>query len=272
MNNAPGRRGISFGFREVSSCASVGCDPGLRLRSLSAFAIWMSLLASSTSMLFAAGPGANQSEVWTFDHLDKVAGFATTILGHPHLVKTPMGKAVQFDGVGDALFVNENPLANVEAFTFEVIFRPELGGAEEQRWFDISELDPKTGVDEEPNRENRYQFEIRVIGDQWCLESLVRTPKGGKQIIDRKLVHPLDVWHHVAMVYDGKEYRSYINHVLEGKAAANLAPIGPGHTSIGVRINKVYYFKGSVREARFSRRALGPDEFLKLPPQPKNSK
>jgi hypothetical protein len=254
------------------SNARVKYDPGPLLRVFFAFAVPIFLLGTSVGVLLAAGPGANQSEVWTFDRLDKVGGLPTIIMGHPHLVKTQMGKAVQFDGVGDALFINENPLANVEAFTFEVIFRPELGGAEEQRWFDISELDPKTGADEVPNRENRYQFEIRVMGDQWCLESLVRTPKGGKQIIDHKLVHPLDVWHHVAMVYDGTEFRSYINRVLEGKGAANLAPIGPGHTSVGVRINKVYYFKGSVREARFTRRALEPEEFLKLPPQPKNGK
>jgi Concanavalin A-like lectin/glucanases superfamily len=226
-------------------------------------------LATSVSILSAAPSVANQSQVWTFDHLDKVGGLPTTIIGHPHLIKTPMGKAVQFDGTGDALFIGENPLAGAEAFTFEAIFRPELGGAAEQRWFDISELDPTTGADEVPNRENRYQFEIRVVLDQWCLESLVRTPKGGKQLIDHQLLHPLNVWYHVAMVYDGKEFRSYINRVLEGKSAAELSPIGPGHTSVGVRINKVYYFKGSVREARFTRRALAPEEFLKPPPEPR---
>ena len=32
--------------------------------------------------------------------------------------------------------------------------------------------------------------------------------------------------------------------------------------SIGTRINKVFYFKGAVRLARFTRRALDPREFL----------
>jgi Concanavalin A-like lectin/glucanases superfamily len=245
---------------------------GRRLWDFFSLALWICFLTTSVSILSAAPSGANQSQVWTFDHLNKVGGLPTTIIGHPHLIKTPLGKAVQFDGAGDALFIGENPLAGAEAFTFEVIFRPELGGAEEQRWFDISELDPKTGADEVPNRENRYQFEIRVIRDQWCLESLVHTSKGGKQLIDRRLLHPLDVWHHVAMVYDGKEFRSYINGVLEGKEAAHFEPIGPGHTSVGVRINKVYYFKGSVEEARFTRRALAPEEFLKLPPQPRKGR
>ena len=42
---------------------------------------------------------------------------------------------------------------------------------------------------------------------------------------------------------------------------------GPGRSSVGVRITKVNYFKGAVREARFTKRALTPAEFLKVPPQ-----
>jgi hypothetical protein len=34
-------------------------------------------------------------------------------------------------------------------------------------------------------------------------------------------------------------------------------------TSIGVRQNKIYWFKGAVRKARFSNRALPPNEFMK---------
>jgi hypothetical protein len=35
-----------------------------------------------------------------------------------------------------------------------------------------------------------------------------------------------------------------------------------------VRINKLFYFKGAVRLARFTRRALAPPEFLKAPAKP----
>jgi hypothetical protein len=35
--------------------------------------------------------------------------------------------------------------------------------------------------------------------------------------------------------------------------------------SVGVRINRVNSIKGAVREARFARRALKPEEFLKAP-------
>ena len=39
-------------------------------------------------------------------------------------------------------------------------------------------------------------------------------------------------------------------------------------SSVGVRINKVFYFKGAVHLARFTRRALSPSEFLRIPAKP----
>jgi len=205
----------------------------------------------------------HRPEVWIFDRTDKIGGLATTVLGHPQVIKTPLGKAVQFNGVDDAIFIPEPPLAGLETFTFEAIFRPERGGKPEQRWFHLAEQDPKTGAD----TDTRFLFEIRVIEDQWCLDAFVHTPAVSKALMFRDLLHPLDVWHHVAMVYDGHEFRSYVNGVLQGKAAIHFDPEGPGHAAVGVRINKVDYFKGSVREARFTPRAITPEEFLKVPTQ-----
>lgn len=206
-------------------------------------------------------PAKDGAEIWTFDRIDKIGGIPATILGHPHVIHTPLGKAVQFNGIDDALFIGEHPLAGAGNFTFEAIFRPERGGAPEQRWFHLAEQDPKTGAD----TDTRFLFEIRVIDDQWCLDAFVHTPTANVALLDRKLLHPLDRWYRVAMVYDGAEFRSYVNGELQGQAAVHFDPQGRGHSSVGVRINKVNYFKGSVRQARFSRRVLAPAEFLKLP-------
>jgi hypothetical protein len=65
------------------------------------------------------------------------------------------------------------------------------------------------------------------------------------------------------MTYDGERFRSFVNGVEQGSAEVKLTPNGPGKTSIGVRQNRVYHFKGAMREARFSRRALPVGEFLK---------
>ena len=51
---------------------------------------------------------------------------------------------------------------------------------------------------------------------------------------------------------------------LNKKGALEFSPEGPGHSSIGMRINRKYYFKGAVRQARFTRSALAPAGFLKL--------
>src|SRR5690349_19455728 len=60
-------------------------------------------------------------EVWTFDRIDRIGGHATTILGHPHVIDTPLGKAVEFNGVDDGLLIGVHPLAGAETFTWEAI-------------------------------------------------------------------------------------------------------------------------------------------------------
>jgi hypothetical protein len=205
-------------------------------------------------------PRQAETIVWTFDRLENIGGHKTTVLGQPRVIDSPVGKAVEFDGVGDALFIDNHPLADAATFTWEAIFRPD-GGATEQRWFHLSEQDPVTGAD----TGNRMLFEIRVAGDAWYLDSYNESGPANKALMNRDARHPLGAWYHVASVYDGKEFRNYVDGVREGAAEIQLAPHGPGHASVGVRINKVFYFKGAVRLARFTRRALAPAEFLAPP-------
>lgn len=198
-----------------------------------------------------------EAETWTFDRLDNIGGHRTTVLGEPKVVDSPVGKAVEFDGVDDALFIERHPLAGATAFTFEAIFRPD-GGQREQRWFHLSERDPVTGAD----TGNRMLFEIRVAGEQWFFDSYNQSGEASKALMNREALHPLGAWYHVASVYDGREFRNYVNGVREGAAELHLAPHGPGHASVGTRINKQFYFKGAVHAARFTRRALTPSDFL----------
>jgi len=214
-------------------------------------------LAAGVPVLAQPGP---DSETWTFDRLDRINGHVVSLLGQPRIVDTPLGKAVQFDGEDDAMYVANHPLAGAAEFTWEAIFRPD-GGAVEQRWFHLSEQDSKTGAD----TDNRMLFEIRVKGEQWYLDSFVNSAGVGKALMNRQALHPLGKWYHVASVYDGRVFRNYVNGVQEGSAEVRFAPQGAGHSSVGVRINKVNYFKGAVRLAKFSRRALDPKDFLKAP-------
>jgi hypothetical protein len=104
-------------------------------------------LVMAGSLLFGQSAGAQSEEVWMFDQTSAVGGHAAQVLGHPRVIDTPLGKAVQFNGVEDALFVPVHPLAGAETWTWEVIFRPDADGAPAQRFFHLSVLDPATGKD-----------------------------------------------------------------------------------------------------------------------------
>jgi hypothetical protein len=195
------------------------------------------------------------SEVWTFDRVDRVGGHPTTVLGSPRVIKTPIGTAIEFDGIDDALVVDVHPLAGATTFTWEAIFRPD-GGNREQRWFHLQE----TGSD------NRMLFEIRVVENRWFLDSFNFSTTGTATLMNKSSLHPVGAWYHVAAVYDGKTFSNYVNGVQDGAAEVALSPQRPGRSSIGVRINLVDYFKGAIHSARFTRRALTPASFLKVPP------
>ncbi len=201
-------------------------------------------------LILAAGASG---ETWRFDNLTKIGGRAVKVLGHPKVIETPKGKAVEFNGIDDALFFEVHPLAGAKVFTWEVIFRPDHGGNPEQRFFHLQE----TGA------ETRMLFETRLTGDQWFLDTFVNSAAGNKALIDRTKLHRLGEWYHAAAVYDGHELRSYVNGELELKAELAFTPEKAGRTSVGVRINLRDYFKGAVREARMTKKALTPARFLK---------
>jgi hypothetical protein len=213
------------------------------------------LLGVAAAILVWAPLGAaDDVEIWIFDRLDRIGGHRTTVLGHPRVVDTPVGRAIEFDGVDDALLVDAHPLAGAETFTWEAIFRPD-GGRPAQRWFHLQE----SGSD------NRLLFEIRVVESRWYFDSYGHSGNAQQALMNRDLLHPLGAWYHVAAVYDGREFRNYVNGAPEGAAAIAFMPQGAGRSSIGVRINLVDHFKGAIHVARFTRRALPPAEFLRAP-------
>ena len=53
-----------------------------------------------------------------------------------------------------------------------------------------------------------------------------------------------------------------MNGELEMSTEIDFTPQEPGRTSLGVRMNQVYWFKGAIRKARFTRAVLSPEEFL----------
>ena len=223
----------------------------------------LGILATSASDTWAQG-----GQVFKFDNLSHIGGMTPKVEGSPQLVDSPVGKAVQFNGKDTGLLFPGRPLVGAKTFTIEAIFRPE-GGDFQQRWMHIAETDPKTGLDANPGGTSdpnpRFMFEVRVVDGQWYLDAFVNSASGSKALIDPKKLHPINQWYAVEQTYDGKTYRSYVNGVLENEGDVAFTPHKAGHMMVGVRMNRVNYFKGSVAEARFTDRALKPSEFLKLP-------
>jgi Concanavalin A-like lectin/glucanases superfamily len=232
------------------------------------------LLLFAAATLAGGGDLASQPNAmqitWTFDNLGTIGGLPVKVEGHPTVIPSPVGKAIVFDGVADALFIGKHPLAGATTFTWEAIFRPD-GGAEEQRWFHLAQQNRETGefvtlAPPGPTQDSnpRLLFEVRMVkGDQWYLDAFTN----GRALMFPDKLHPIGRWYQVAQVYDGRMYRSYVNGELQGEAELAYTPQGEGAASIGVRMNRVSYFHGAVAKARFTFKALPPADFITLPKQ-----
>ncbi len=196
----------------------------------------------------------SQSTTWKLDNLKKIGGHKIAILGQPKVIKTENGKAIEFDGVDDGIFIETNPLAGAKAFTIEAWFRPDADGPAEQRWLHVEDLE---------NVESRAMLETRVSKDLWFLDTFLKSGDNRLPLYAENFKHPTDRWYHVALVYDGTEMRHYIDGKLELSGKIAMKPFGRGRVSIGVRQNRVYWFKGAVRKVRFLHAALTPEQFLR---------
>ena len=205
-------------------------------------------------------PNSAAAIPWHFDSLQSIAGHPVEVGGAPTLIDTAAGKAVHFNGKTDVIYLPVHPLAGATTFTWEVVFRPD-GGDEEQRFFHLQEHDAATGTD----GDSRMLFEIRVIGDQWCLDGFVKSGENGLTLIDRAKLFPVGRWYRATLVYDGKDLHAYVNDALQGEGPLPFVPQTPGRTSVGMRINQISPFHGAVILARMTPTALAPSEFLQIP-------
>jgi hypothetical protein len=227
----------------------------------------LALLTVLTAACTVERPGdaaVSASTLWCFDRLDRIGGRPVRSEGQPLIIETAAGRAIQFDGVDDALFFDVHPLAGARTFTMEAIFRPD-GGAFEQRWLHLAEAGPggePGSYPPVPPSGSRFLFEIRVVGDRWYLDTFVAGPGYRQALMFPEKAYPLGRWYHVAQVYDGRFYRAYVNGELQGEAEIAFTPQGAGYSSVGTRINRRDYFKGAVRAARFTPQALTPSAFL----------
>jgi hypothetical protein len=194
------------------------------------------------------------SITWNLDRLDTIGGHKLTVLGQPKVIETPAGKALEFDGLDDGILLGVNPLAGLKEFTVEVIFQPYEGGPKEQRFFHMQEA----------ASENRVLFETRLTDDgRWFLDTFLKSGDGDYTQLAKDHLHKLGPWYHAALTIDAKQMRHYVSGQLELSTPITFTPLAPGQTSLGVRQNKVHWYKGAIRQVRVTPRVLSPEAFLK---------
>ena len=163
----------------------------------------------------------------------------------------PAGKAVEFGGVEDALFLKVHPLEGAETFTWRVIFRPDAGGAGSA---------------------------LRLSGKRHGHADVVRDPRGRRQVVPGQF---RAVWQGIESATGSREVHT-LGRGITRRPCTTARNIATTWTAcwrarrnctwrrraradvVGTRINRRDYFKGAVLEARINR-ALPPAEFLKVP-------
>lgn len=207
--------------------------------------------------LLAAGfaQAEGNAIVWTLDDLNRIGGHVTEVIGTPFVQEG----ATVFDGIKDGMVVPDLPIAGAAQFTIEVLLQPVEGGGLAQRFVHLQD---KAGF--------RALLEIRCNGrGGWWLDTFILTdapsPERGLVLVDPARVHPTSAWYWVALRYNGSTMAHFVNGEMEKEAPASFAAFGQGKTSIGVRQNRVSWFKGVIREIRFANTALPAEKLRRMP-------
>lgn len=188
---------------------------------------------------------------WILSDLIKTKTEGIRITGSPEVVECKYGKALSFNGSTDGIFLDQMPLAGLKQFTIEAIVRPESGGNFEQRFFHCGEI-----------RESRLLLELRSKHTDWYFDAFIKSGDQQKTLIDSTLLHPLDHWYHLAYVIDQGKLTTYINGKKELESKIDMVPLQGGKTSIGVRLNKLSWFKGAIYKIRITPKALKSNTFM----------
>ena len=187
--------------------------------------------------------------VWVLDNVKSIGGNDVQVMGAPQTVTTPYGPALHFNGESDGLLLSTNPIKAWPSFTIEMLIKPDSAGPKEQRFLHVEDTDG-----------NRGTIELRLLDGGWALDTFLLSPPNRLTLLDNSKLHPADKWYWVAPVYSDGKMTSYIDGAKELAGDMQMDPMGDGKISLGVRQNRVSWFKGALREVRFSPVPLTPDQ------------
>lgn len=193
--------------------------------------------------------------VWAVGSTTNIGGHAVGMLGEPQVHSGEHGPAVCFDGQDDGLIMPVNPLEGLSEFTIQVLFKPEAGGLTEQRFLHL----------EEDDTENRALVELRLTPDgNFYLDTFLRSGEQKLTLVDPKKLHPAGRWYWAALSYKDRTMRHYIDGQEEASGTVTFAALKGGKMSLGVRLNRVSWFKGCISVVHFTPKALPQAELQRV--------
>lgn len=191
---------------------------------------------------------------WNIDNLETIGGLPVTLIGNPQVIESEAGNVVEFDGVNDGILLNSNPMAGASEFTIEVVFKPYPGGLEEQRF-----------VHMEQDNSNRALIELRSTRqDDWFLDTFIKSGSSNHALYAEDFHHATNLWWHASLVYKDNVMTHYVNGIKELSGEVLFQEVSTGKTSLGVRQNKVSWYKGAIQTLKVTHQALEPDAFIKI--------
>ena len=119
-----------------------------------------------------------------------------------------------------------------------------------------------------PAAENRALVELRLNGGRWALDSYLRHGTAQLTLLDPSRTHAVCVWQRgLDDVRRPHACATTSNGVEQGSGDVTFRPLVSGQTSIGVRQNRVSWFKGRIHTVRVTPSVLRPSQFLPVPTQ-----
>lgn len=220
---------------------------------------------SVCSLGFAASDTVGQPgrTRWLLNDVKSVGGLPAEIWGSPKLAPaaktSDAAKAagLQFNGKNDALLLPVVPIAGWSEFTIQALFAPDADGQHEQRFLHF-----------EDDAHRRGLLEIRVTPQgSWYLDTFLFANEDQKlALIDPSKLHPCGKFYWVALTFKNGRMTHFVNGMKECEGSVQLEPmLSTGRTSIGVRQNKISWFKGVIREFRFDPQAIAQEGLERAP-------
>ncbi len=213
------------------------------------------------TIICAAETDTTYYEFWNIDSLTNIGGYSVTTYGEPKVIVTDSGKTIEFDGVDDAIIVDNNPFGDTKEFTFEVLFKPYSGEpniTNEPRF--VCFWDPNDA------KGPRMTIEVRVTNtNQWYFDGFLKTDTEQLTLIDATKTHPTDQWTHAAVTYKNNVFTTYVNgqKELSGTVGYTSKVFNTtGKTSVGARYSLEKWFNGTIKSIKVTHKALTPAEFF----------